>query len=156
MAEDYKIGTLNVIQVAKQSPQAELATKAIDREFSAREKKILNAQKGLAAMQEKLEKGRAIMSDSEIRKMERDIVAKQREITRSQDEFREDLAYRRNEELVKIQKVILDSIKEVADENKYDLVLSEGVIYAGTKVDMTKLVIDHLKKKYKKGGGSSQ
>lgn len=54
--------------------------------------------------------------------------------------------YRRNEEMVKIQKQIIESIQQVAEDNKYDLVLSEGVLYASPKVDMTGLVIEYLKK----------
>ena len=65
---------------------------------------------------------------------------------RDQDEYREDLNFARNEELAKIQKAIFEAIQKVAKDNGYDVVLSEGVIYASSKADMTQLVIDSLNK----------
>ena len=86
------------------------------------------------------------MSEQESAKLERDIITKKRDLKRKQDEFREDLNYRRNEEMVKIQKQIIQSIQQVAKDNNYDLVLSEGVLYASPKIDMSGLVIEYLKK----------
>ena len=48
--------------------------------------------------------------------------------------------------MVKIQKQIIQSIQQVAKDNQYDLVLSEGVLYASPKIDMSELVIEYLKK----------
>ena len=41
---------------------------------------------------------------------------------------------------------IIESIQQVAKDNNYDLVLSEGVLYASPKIDMSGLVIEYLKK----------
>ena len=87
------------------------------------------------------------MSESERKSLERNIINERRDLKRSQDEFREDLTFRRNEEIAKIQKEIVEAIQVVAKEHNYDIVLSDGVIYASQKVDMTSLVIDYLKKK---------
>jgi outer membrane protein len=146
-AEDtLKIGAVKVLQVLEQSPQYVEAGKLIDKEFEPRGKILIGEQKKIKSHEEKLVKDRAIMSESEISKLERDILAKRRDYKRSQDEYREDLNFRRNEELAKIQKIIFEAIQKVAKDNNYDLVLSEGVIYASSKADMTGLVIEYLKK----------
>jgi outer membrane protein len=142
-----KIGAVKVVRVLEQSPQYQEAGKLLDKEFEARGKVLIGAQKNIKALEEKLGKDRAIMSESEISKLERDILAKRRDYKRDQDEFREDINFRRNEELKKIQKVIFETIQKVAKENNYDVVLSEGVIYASSKADMTELVIESLKNK---------
>ena len=85
------------------------------------------------------------MSEQERSKLERDIISEKRDLKRSQDEFREDLNFRRNEEFAKIQKRIVEAIQKVAKDNNYDVVLSEGVIYASSRVDISNLVIDYLK-----------
>ena len=144
-AEDYKIGTLNILKVIQQSPQTEVSAKNIDKEFAKREQKILEAQKKLKEQEDKLDKDRAVMNDTQLRSLEREIINMRRELKRDQDEFREDLTFRRNEELAKIQKLVIGSIKEVAKENKYDIILSEGVIYSSSKVDISNMVIDYLK-----------
>lgn len=145
-AENYKLGAVNALKVLEQSPQAETARQAIEREFAPRDKELVAKQKQLKALEDKFAKDGAIMSESERSKLERDIINQKRELKREQDEFREDFNFRRNEEFAKIQKDILNAIQKVAKENNYDVVLSDGVIYASPKVDISDLVIEYLKK----------
>lgn len=146
-AEDYKLGAVNAIRVLEKSPQAEDARKIIEKEFAPRDKQLVAAQKKLKEIEDKLAKDSAIMSESERKKMERDFINQKRELKRSQDEFREDFNFRRNEEFAKIQKQIVAAIQKVAKENNYDAVLlSDSVIYASPKMDMSDLVVEYLKK----------
>jgi Outer membrane protein len=144
--ENYKLGAVNAIRVLEESPQAERARATIEKEFSPRDKQLTATQKDIKAQEDKLNKDSAIMSDEERSKMERDIINKKRDLKRDQDEFREDFNLRRNEEFAKIQKEIVDAIQKVAKENNYDIVLSEGVIYASPKADISSQVIEYLKK----------
>jgi len=144
--ETYKIGAVNAIRVLDKSPQADIARKMIEDEFSLRDKELITEQKSIKELEDKFKKDRAILSEQESAKLERGIISKKRDLKRKQDEFREDLNYRRNEEMIKIQKQIIQSIQKVAKDNEYDLVLSEGVLYASPKIDMSGLVIDYLKK----------
>ena len=144
--EALKIGAVQVLKVLEQSPQYQAAGQALDKEFEPRSKKLIAEQKKIKSLEDKLSKDRAIMSEGEISKMERDILNKRRDLKRSQDEFREDINFRRNEELAKIQKTIFEAVQKVSKDNSYDIVLSEGVVYASPKADMTQLVIDALKK----------
>jgi outer membrane protein len=143
---ELKIGAIQVLKVLEQSPQYQAAGKSLDKEFEPRSKSLIAEQKKIKSLEDKLSKDRAIMSEAEVSKMERDILNQRREVKRNQDEFREDINFRRNEELAKIQKVIFEAIQKVAKENGYDIVLSEGVIYASSKADITQLVIDSLNK----------
>lgn len=144
-AEDYKIGAVQALRVLEQSPQAEAARKKIEREFSPREKELIAQQKKIKALEDRLAKDGAIMSESELKNLERDVISKKRELRRSQDEFREDFNFRNNEELAKIQKEIIEAIKKIAVDQKFDVILSDGVLYASPKVDITQQVIDAMK-----------
>lgn len=146
-AEDYKIGAVNAIRIMEQSPQAEEMRSRLEKEFSPRDRELVAAQKKLKEMEDRLSKDGAIMSETERKNLERSIVEARRDLKRSQDEFREDLTFRRNEEMARVQKEIIEAIQVVAKQNKYDVVLSDGVIFASSKVDMTQLVIDQLKTK---------
>ena len=146
-AEDsYKLGAVNAIRVLEQSPQADIARKMIEKEFAPRDKELVAEQKKVKALEDQLSKDGAIMSELERSKLERDIISKKRDLKRSQDEFREDLSFRRNEEFAKIQKRIVEAIQQVAKDNKFDVVLGEGVIFASPKVDISDMVIEYLKK----------
>jgi len=155
-AEDYKLGAVNALRVLEQSPQADVARAKIEQEFAPRDKQLVAEQKKLKELEDRLAKDGEIMSESERQKLERDIINMRRDLRRSQDEFREDFNFRRNEEFAKIQKQIIEAIQRVAKDNKYDVVLSEGVIYASPKVDISSLVIEYLKKQGSGSVGSSE
>ena len=146
-AEDYKIGAVNAVRILEQSPQAAKLRSQIEQEFSPRDRELVSQQKKLKEMEDRLERDSAIMSETERKELEREIINMRRQLKRDQDQFREDLSYRRNEELSRIQKEIVQAIQTVAKQNNYDVVLSEGVLFASTKVDITDLVIEYLKKK---------
>ncbi len=146
MAENYKIGVVNAVKVLESAPQAALAKKRLEKEFSARDKKLVATQKSIKQKEDKLSKEGAIMSDPERKKLERDTLSARRELKRDQDEFRDDLNFRRNEEFGKIQSKIVQAIQKIAKNEKYDLIIGEGVIFASPKVDITNKVIGLLKK----------
>ncbi|MGR8947157.1 MAG: OmpH family outer membrane protein [Gammaproteobacteria bacterium] len=144
-AADYKIGVVNAVAVLEAAPQSDSARKKLEKEFSSKDRELVAKQKGLKSLEDRLKKDGAIMSESERGRLERDILQKRRELKRDQDEFREDVNFRRNEEFGKIQKQIVEAIRQVAADDKYDLVLGEGVIYASKAVDITDTVIKKLK-----------
>ena len=85
------------------------------------------------------------MSESESERINRDIANKTRELKRDMTTFQEDINFRRNEEMGKVQKLIGEALVTVAEENGYDLVLA-NVPYASSKADISNLVIELLKK----------
>ncbi len=144
-AEELKIGVVNVIKVLDGSPQAQKASKALEKEFSARQKDLTNMQKSLKDLQDKFNKDGATMSEGEAQRLERDITTKQRDLRRAQDEYREDFNLRRSEELGKMQKEIIQTIQAVAKEQGFDLVLGDA-LYASSKADITATVLERLRK----------
>ncbi len=145
-AADYKIGVVQAVRVLEAAPQAEAAKKKLESEFASRDKELVGAQKSLKTLEDRLTKDGAIMSETERGRLERDVLNKRRELKRDSDEFREDVNFRRNEEFGKIQRQIVEAIQQIAKEQKFDLVLGEGVIFASKAVDITDTVIERLKK----------
>lgn len=145
-AAEIKVGFVNVAQVLQESPQAEEAKKRLEQEFAPRDKRLVAQQKEMVEMQQKLSRDAAVMSESERNKLEREILSKQRDLKRSREEFQEDFNIRRNEELGKLQREIFEAIKTLAQEEKYDLILTDGVVYASDTVDVTGKVQQRLQR----------
>lgn len=143
-AAELKVGVVNAQKVLEKAPQAEAARKRLETEFAPRDKSMLDVQKEVRKNEEKLEKDGMIMSEAEKQKLDRELTSQKRELKRKQEEFRDDLNTRRNEEFGKLQKRIADVILAAAKEGGYDLVLTDGVLYASDKVDMTDLVLQRL------------
>lgn len=148
-AADQKIGFVNTARLLKEAPQAEAARKKLENEFAPRDKKIVKMQKQLKKLEDKLIKDTAIMSDSARKKMERQIVAEKRDVKRSREEFTEDLNIRRNEELNKLQKLIYDTILGLAEDENFDIILGDSVLYASKRINVTERVLVRLKKEHK-------
>jgi outer membrane protein len=117
----------------------------MEAEFAPREKELVALQRDIKQAEDKLSRDAAVMSDADRSKTERDLVSRKRELKRAQDEFREDLNIRRNEELSKLQRRLYDAIVDLAKAENYDLIVSEGVVFASTRIDITDAVLTRLK-----------
>lgn len=143
-AAELKIGFVNVPKVLEKAPQAESAKKRLEKEFSPRDKALVAQQKEIQGLEEKMSKNAAVMSEAERRNLEKYLAAKQREAKRAQQEFSEDFNMRRNEELGKLQRRIVEAIRDLAKEDNYDLLLTDGVIFAADSLDVTAQVQKRL------------
>lgn len=150
LGAEFKVGFVDVPKILDTAPQAEAARSAIEREFAPRDRTLLQLQKELRQLEDQLIRDRDIMSAGERGKLERDTRALKRELRRGQEEFRDDLNLRRNQELGKLQRKVITAIRALAKADKYDLVISDGVLFASSRVDITEQVLAKLKQSPKK------
>lgn len=134
---DLKVGVVNIAAVLEKAPQAEKAKKRLEQEFKPRDNKLVSQQKEIQSLQEKLKKDAAVMGESQRNKVENELQDKIRDAKRSQQEFSEDFNARRNDELGKLQRRIVEAIKSIAKEQEFDLILTDGVIYSSPQMDIT-------------------
>ena len=137
---DMKIGYVNTEKVFRDSQLAVKAQKKLEREFQAREQDIQKQVKQAKDLQAVLEKEGLTMSEADRTKRQRDLANLSRDIQHAQREFREDLNARKNEEFASVQDRARKAILEIAEKEKFDLVL-ENVVYASPKVDITDRVL---------------
>ena len=152
-AADFKVGFVNVAIVLDQAPQAAQARARIEREFAPRDREILSQQQQIRALEDKLVKNAAVLSASERERQEAELRQLKRELRRSQEEFREDLNLRRSQELSALQRMVTEVIQDMARGEEYDLIMTDGVVFAGDKVNITKRVIERLKSDFKESDG---
>jgi len=140
---EIKIGFVNGQRVINESPQAARAKKKLEKEFEKRDQDLQKLGKQLQGMQEALEKNAVTMSEVDRRNKEREFNDLNREFQRRQREFREDLNLRQNEEMSAIYERVNKVIKQVAESEKYDLILQEAVVVSN-RIDLTDKVIKAL------------
>lgn len=143
-AKELKVGFVNSAMLLDKAPQAEVARLQLEKEFSSRERELVENQKAAQAIEQKLAKDGATMSDAERSRQERDLNRRMRELQRQQVEFRDDLNLRKNEELAKLQRTVYQVISEMAKTEEFDLILSDGVVFASPAVDITNKILDRL------------
>jgi outer membrane protein len=145
-AADLKIGYVNAAKVIDQAPQGEVALKKLEAEFGARDKELVATQNKIKQIEGDLEKNALMMKESDRRTKERDLLLLKRDLKRATQEFREDYNQRRNEELAVLQKIVYKAIVEIAKQEKYDLIMHEGAVYASDTIDITDKVLKTLGK----------
>jgi outer membrane protein len=143
-AADYKLGFVNTERLFRDAAPAKRAQQKLEREFANRDAEVQKLSKQVQALQTSLEKDGATMAEAERRNKERDLANLSRDFQRLQREFREDLNLRKNEELASLQERANKVIQQIAEAEKYDLILQDPIVYASQRIDITDKVIKAL------------
>jgi len=143
-ASDYKIGFVNTERLFREAVPAKRAQQKLEKEFAGRDADIQKLSKDVRDLQAQLDKEGVAMAEAERRNKERDLANMTRDLQRLQREFREDLNLRRNEELAAVQERANRVIQQIAEQEKFDLILQDPVVFASTRIDITDKVIKAL------------
>jgi len=143
-AEELKIGIVDVNKILKEAPQTIIANKKLEKEFSSRTEKLKAKIATLQADEKKYQKESLTMSDDQREKAEKNIQQSRIDIQRNERELREDMDLRRREEIGDLQDKINITIDKIAADEKYDLILYNGIAFASKKVDITEQIIKAL------------
>ena len=143
-AEELKIGIVDVNKILKDAPQTLSANKKLEKEFSARTEKLKAKISSLQADEKKYQKESLTMSDDQRDKADKSLQQRRIDIQRNERELREDMDLRRREEIGDLQEKINITIDKIAADEKYDLILYNGIAFASKKVDITEQIIEAL------------
>ena len=146
-AQALKIGYVNFGRLLEESPQAKVAQQALEGEFLPRQRDVAAQQKSLQEKREKLTKEAAVMSEADRLRTEREVRDLELSVQRRYNELQEDLNMRRNEEVGKMQRALLQEVQAYARANGFQLIVSEGVLFAAEGVDITPQVVAAIKSK---------
>lgn len=138
-----KVGFVNIERVMREAAPAVKAAKKLQKEFDKRAQDLEKLDKQLQTGQDNFEKNSVTMSDAERRAKERELSDMNREYTRRKREFQEDVNQRRNEELAGLQERAVKAVREIAEAEKYDVILLDA-LYVSPSVDLTEKVIKAL------------
>jgi len=138
-----KFGFVNTERILRDAVPAQRAQKKIELEFQKRDQELARLADQLKRMQEDLERNSVTMSETQRRTKDREFADLNREFQRKQREFREDLNQRRNEELAQVVEHANRVIRQIAEQEKFDIILQDAV-FASPRIDITDKVIKAL------------
>jgi len=141
---DYKIGFVNTERLFREAAPAKRAQQKLEKEFSTRDAEQQKLSKQVRDLQSQLDRDGPTMGETERRNKERDLANQMRDLQRMQREIREDLNLRRNEELAGVQERANKVIQQIAEAEKFDLIIQDPVVYASQRIDITEKVIKAL------------
>ena len=144
-AAEPKIGVVDFQRLAIESPQGKAVMESMRAEFAPRERTLQAQGQAVKAKEDKLQKDGATMSEEQRARAEKDFRDGAREFERAKGEFQDDMNARRNEELSRLQRTIIEEVRSYGKAQGYDLILAqEGVIYNASASDITPAVLTAL------------
>ncbi len=142
-AQDFRVGFVNTDRIFREANTAKAAQAKLEQEFSRREKELNDIGNNLKTLSDKFERVAPTLSEAQRAQRQKLLVDQDREFQRKRREFQEDLNARKNEELQQVLERANKVVKQVAEAEKYDVVLQEAV-YINPKHDITDKVIKAL------------
>jgi outer membrane protein len=145
-AQQLRVGYVDMKQVLDNAPQVLAGREKLDLEFRPRNETIEFQERQVQAMDDRLQMG-DLAEDARVR-LDRELREMRRNVNRQKEDLREELSFRRTEEVQKLEDQINLAVEEIARNNGYDLILSSPVVYADPSLHITQLILDQLKLEY--------
>ena len=142
-AEDFRVGFVNTDRIFREANSAKAAQARLEQEFAKREKELNDLGSALKSASERFEREAPALSETQRAQRQKQLIDQDREFQRKRREFQEDLNARKNEELQQVLDRANRVVRQVAEQEKYDLILQEAV-YINPKHDITDKVIKAL------------
>jgi outer membrane protein len=142
MGQSVRIGYVNMKEVLDSAPQVVAGRALLDREFRPRNDAIESEEVRLALLEQQL--AERSLSEADRARMEREIRESRRSVNRQREDLRDELSFRRTEEVQRLEDEINLAVQEIARQYGYDLVLSSPVVYAAPALDITDLILEQL------------
>src|SRR5580658_2485509 len=141
---DLKIGVVQYSRLMQDSPQAKAAQDALRGEFAPKQKELQTQQQALKTKEESLQRDSATMSPEQRGQAEKELREGNRQLSLKVNDMQDEFNARQNEELSKLQKTLVEEVQAYAQAQKFDLVLADGVIWAGPALDITPQILSAL------------
>jgi outer membrane protein len=154
-AAELKIGVVDYGKLMEESPQAKTVVDAIRTEFTPRQRDLQNQQQALKAKEDKLQKDGATMTEDQRTRADKELRDGYRDLQRKQQEVQDDFNARRNEEMSRLQRALIEEVRTYAKAQNFDLVVADGVIYSTPALDITPAILTALQSHAASGGKTS-
>jgi outer membrane protein len=142
-AQEFRIGFVSTDRIFKEASTAKAAQAKLEQEFAKREKELTDQGNTLKGLVDKFEREAPTLAEGQRVSRQKQLVDQDRDFQRKRREFQEDLNARKNEELQQVLERANRVVKQVAEAEKYDLILQEAV-YVNAKLDITDKVLKVL------------
>jgi outer membrane protein len=155
VSAEIKIAVIDYGKLMEQSPQAKAVQDSLRNEFTPRQRDLQQQQAAVKAKEDRLEKDAATMTVDQRAKADKDLRDGARDFARKQSELQDDFNARKNEEMSRLQRQLIEEVRTYAKAQGFDLVVADGVIYWTPALDITPQILSALQAHAKGGSGSS-
>jgi outer membrane protein len=145
IAEGTKIGVVDLQKIMQTSTQMKVIQEKLEKEFKPSRDKLVAMEEGLKKDMEKFKRDTTIMSQTQRKNLEKQIVSTQQQFEREGQQYQQELSTAHNEAMEEFYNKIRAAIAKVAQTDKYDLVFQKDAApFSVDKLDVTAKVMQEI------------
>ena len=144
-AQPLKIGYINIDHLVSSSPQFIQANQVVIKAFQPQERQLLALSKQVQLSADTFNKNSKTLTQSERKAEIKKIANLERQLKQQARALKKQLNLKNEQELIKIQDLINQVIKRVAEDQNFDLILYQEVAYASKKINITPIISQKLR-----------
>ena len=144
-AAGLRIAVVNYGELLQEAPQAKAAVATLRSEFAPKHRSLQAEANELKLRENNLKKNGPTMTQDQRDQAELDLRERYQNLARKQTEIQDDVNTRRNQLMSELQHTLVQVVQNYARQQKYDLVLADGVIYSDSTLDITPAILSRLK-----------
>jgi outer membrane protein len=141
---EIKIAVVDYGKLMEESPQAKSVSDALKNEFTPRQRDLQAQQASVKSKEERLQKDAATMTQDQRARADKELRDGARDFARKQTELQDDFNARKNEEMSRLQRILIEEVRTYAKAQGFDLVVADGVIYSTPSLDITPAILTAL------------
>jgi outer membrane protein len=146
----HKVGIVDMQSIYQQIPQMAKIEQQLQSEFAERRQELEKLQGDVRFEMEKFQRESATMSDEQKTTLRDKIQGMQKQLAEKGRPLEQEIKARQNQELAKVQKLIIETIQSVAKSGKFDEVkVKDTTIYFNPDkvTDLSSKVVEAVSKK---------
>lgn len=147
-SDTSRIGFVDIPYLIDRAPQALEAEQRLETEFAPRQRELEIQRADLAELAAKLADVTLELPEAEYAQLDRESRSLERRIKRSEQDFREELNIQKNNEFKNVRILVLEAIAQFGEQHDYDLIVSDGVLYANKRIDVTERILASLMREF--------
>lgn len=141
-----RIGFVDIPYLIDRAPQALEAERRLETEFAPRQKELEVQRAQLAELASRMADTSLELTEAELAQLDRETRGLERRVKRSEQDFREELNIQKNNEFKNVRILVLEAIADFGKQQDYDLIISDGVLFANKRVDVTERILESLER----------
>jgi outer membrane protein len=141
---EMKIAVVDYGKLMEESPQAKAVSDALKNEFTPRQRDLQAQQASVKSKEDRLQKDAATMTQDQRARADKELRDGARDFARKQTELQDDFNSRKNEEMSRLQRILIEEVRTYAKAQGFDLVIADGVIYSTPTLDITPAILTAL------------
>lgn len=145
-AASPKIGFVNMNQLLKEAPQVEAINNKLQDRFSAPKKELDDLGNSIKEQEKEIKRNELLMTESKLKKSKENLLEQIKQYREKEAKLAKELQAMQNQELAVFRDVVRKVIGEMAEQEKFDLILNDGVMYADESLNVTDKLLERLKK----------